>query len=116
MTTATAPVVDLAQAELAITFALQGAAHKTAEFLAINGDRDCCGFAWVDVYHVRSNSKLGKLLAKYGFSKNYSGTLRLWNPSRHPTQSITAKEVGAGVLANALQTLGVTAYVGSRMD
>ena len=116
MTTATAPAVDLVQAEQTITQALMGAAQKTQEFLTRNGDRDCCGFAWVDVYHVRSNSKLGKLLAKYGFKKSYSGTLQLWNPSRNPTQSITAKEEGARVLADALQTLGITAYVGSRMD
>ena len=31
-------------------------------FHAAHGDRDACGFAWVDVYGVRSNSRLGKTL------------------------------------------------------
>ena len=52
------------------------------EALAKYGDRDACGFAWVDVYGVRSNSKLGKALASYGFSKSYKGSLQLWNPQQ----------------------------------
>ena len=34
---------------------------RTASKIAYNqiGERDACGFAWVNVYGVRSNSKLG---------------------------------------------------------
>ena len=98
------------------------AAHQartaTKDFLAKHGDRDCCGFAWVTVYDVRSNSKLGKALAGYGFSKSYTGGLQLWNPSGNPTQSITAKEEGARAYANVLKAkLGLEkVYAGSRMD
>ena len=116
MTTATAPAVDLVQAEQVIRQALVGAKQAAAEWLAKHGDRDCCGFGWVDVYHVRSNSKLGKLLISLGFKKSYSGTLQYWDPSQSYTQSITAKEVAAEVLAAALTQLGLTAYAGSRMD
>ena len=45
------------------------------DFLAKHGDRDACGFAWVTVYDVRSNSKLGKALAQVGFRKAYGGGL-----------------------------------------
>ena len=51
-------------------------------FLQKHGDRDACGFAWVDVYGVRSNSKLGKWLQAAGFRKSYTGSLQLWNPSQ----------------------------------
>jgi hypothetical protein len=93
------------------------AARKTTEdFLAKNGDRDCCGFAWVNVYKVRSNSKLGKALVKVGFSKSYEGGLQLWNPSGSFTQCITAKEEGAIAYASELRKYGIEAYAGSRMD
>ena len=87
-------------------------------FHAKHGDRDACGFAWVDVYGVRSNSKLGKWLAAAGFRKSYTGSLQLWNPSGSPTQSISIKEAGAEAYAEVLkQKLGLDrVYAGSRMD
>jgi len=116
MTTATTPAVDLISAEQAIRQGLAAARTAAAEWLAKHGDRDCCGFGWTDVYHVRSNSRLGRLLISLGFRKSYSGTLQYWDPSQSYTQSITAKEVAAQVLADALTQLGLTAYAGSRMD
>ena len=82
------------------------------------GERDACGFAWVNVYGVRSNSKLGKALQSYGFRKDYTGSLQLWNPSGHGTQSISVKEAGAYAYAEVLkQKLGLEkVYAGSRMD
>ena len=82
------------------------------------GERDACGFAWVNVYGVRSNSKLGKALQSYGFRKDYTGSLQLWNPSGHNTQSISVKEAGAYAYAEVLkQKLGLEkVYAGSRMD
>ena len=81
------------------------------------GERDCCGFAWVSVYDVRSNSKLGKLLAKHGFSKAYGGGLQLWDPAHYPSQSISVKEAGAYAYAEVLvNELGLKAYGGSRLD
>ena len=87
-------------------------------FLQKHGDRDACGFAWVDVYGVRSNSKLGKWLAAAGFRKSYTGSLQLWNPSGFPTQSISILEAGAEAYAEVLkQKLGLDrVYAGSRMD
>ena len=81
------------------------------------GERDCCGFAWVSVYDVRSNSKLGKLLAAHGFRKAYNGGLQLWDPSKYPTQSISVLEAGAYAYAEVLSNeLGLKAYGGSRLD
>jgi len=85
--------------------------------LAQHGEPAYCGFAWCTVYGVRSNSKLGKLLARYGFSKAYGGGLQLWNPSGLPTQSMDIKEVGADACAEILrERLGLKAYSGSRAD
>ena len=98
--------------------AAQQARSATKAFLQQHGDRDACGFAWVTVYDVRSNSKLGKALATFGFSKAYGGGLQLWNPSGNPTQCITAKEEGARAYATVLKDkLGLEkVYAGSRMD
>ena len=82
------------------------------------GERDACGFAWVNVWGVRSNSKLGKALQAAGFRKDYTGSLQLWNPSGHITQSISVKEAGAEAYAEVLKTkLGLDkVYAGSRLD
>lgn len=87
-------------------------------FLQAHGDRDCCGFAWVNVWGVRSNSKLGKALQAAGFRKDYTGSLQLWNPSKFPTQSLNVLEAGAEAYAQVLRDkLGLEkVYAGSRMD
>ena len=88
------------------------------DFLTKHGDRDACGFAWVKVWGVRSNSKLGKALAQVGFSKAYGGGLQLWNPSGLGVQSISVLEAGAEAYAKVLKDeLGLEqVYAGSRMD
>ena len=75
-----------------------------------------CGFAWVNVYKVRSNSKLGKALCEVGFRKGYGGGLQLWN-QWWPGQSVDAAEHGATAYAQVInQELSVDAYSGSRLD
>ena len=83
-----------------------------------HGDRDACGFAWVDVFGVRSNSRLGKTLQSFGFRKDYTGSLQLWNPSKAGVQSISILEAGAEAYAKVLKDkLGLDkVYAGSRMD
>ena len=106
----------------AVQDACNEAAHqaRTAAkaFLQAHGDRDCCGFAWVNVYGVRSNSKLGKALQAAGFRKDYTGSLQLWNPSKAATQSLNVLEAGAEAYAQVLRDkLGLEkVYAGSRMD
>jgi len=87
-------------------------------FYAKHGDCDACGFAWVNVWGVRSNSKVGKWLQAAGFRKDYTGALSLWNPSGYPTQSISILEAGAEAYAQVLKDkLGLDrVYAGSRLD
>lgn len=96
------------------------AAHDAAQkfFQERLGGRDqfACGFAWVDVYKVRSNSKLGKALQAVGFRKSYTKSLQLWNPSKFGCQNIDTLEAGARAYAEVLKRYGIEAYAGSRLD
>lgn len=81
------------------------------------GERDCCGFGWVNVYVDRTNSKQAKELLKAGFRKDYRPKcLSFWDPAGVPTQSVSVKEAGARAFADYLTALGLTAYAGSRLD
>lgn len=109
---------DITQVEAAVAVAQAEAAKACREFLAKHGDRDACGFAWVNVWGVRSNSKLGKALQAAGFRRDYTGALCFWNPAKSGTQSISALEEGAYAFARVLQErLGLEkVYAGSRLD
>jgi hypothetical protein len=88
-----------------------------AEYAKWGGDSGCCGFAWVDVYVDRTNSKQAKELIKAGFRKDYKPRcLSMWNPGELPVQNIDIKEAGAYAYANYLTALGFKAYAGSRLD
>ena len=81
------------------------------------GERDACGFGWVEVYVDRTNSKQAQELIKAGFKKDYKPRcLSMWDPAGVPTQSVSVKEAGAWAYANYLNTLGLKAYAGSRLD
>ena len=87
------------------------------EMYAKIGERDACGFGWVDVYVDRTNSKQAQELIRAGFSKSYKPKcLSMWDPAGIPTQSISVKEAGAYAYAEYLTKLGLKAYAGSRMD
>jgi hypothetical protein len=115
MTTAT---FDLDLVQDACNEAAMAARTAAKEMYNRVGERDACGFAWVNVWGVRSNSKLGKALQSAGFRKDYTGSLQLWNPSGHCTQSISVKEAGADAYAEVIKAkLGLEkVYSGSRMD
>lgn len=96
--------------------AAESAAQAFADRHMAGRDGGACGFAWVNVYKVRSNSKLGKALAEVGFRKAYGGGLQLWN-RWWPGQSVDAAEHGATAYARVIkEELGVEAYSGSRLD
>ena len=116
MTTAT-ETFNAEAVQSACNEALIQARTAAKDFFQKHGDRDCCGFAWVDVYGVRSNSRLGKTLQSFGFRKSYTGSLQLWNPSGSMTQSISILEAGAEAYAKVItDKLGIKAYAGSRLD
>jgi len=100
----------------AAEMAARTAAKQT--YAALGGDRGACGFAWVNVWGVRSNSKLGNALKAAGFRKDYTGALCLWNPSKAGVQSLDILEAGAYAYAEVLKDkLGLDkVYAGSRMD
>ena len=84
----------------------------------IGGDKFACGFAWVEVYVDRTNSKQAKELLAAGFRKDYKPKcLSMWNPGGLGVQNIDIKEAGAEAMARVLrEKLGLSAYAGSRLD
>jgi hypothetical protein len=79
-------------------------------------DRPMCGFAWVDIYGVKGNTKLGKMLKAADVRQSYDRTFRLWNPSCLMVQNIDTLEAGAEAAAAVFKKHGFTAYAGSRLD
>lgn len=73
-----------------------------------------CGFAWVKVYGVKLNTKLGKVMAAHGFKKSYSGGIDFWIST--PDQSVARKEAYARAFADVLRENGLDAYMDSRLD
>lgn len=83
----------------------------------MGGDRYACGFAWVDIYGIRANSKLGKQLSNFGIKKDsYKKAFSVWDPAGLPVQNIDIKEAGARAFAKVLESYGFKAYAGSRLD
>lgn len=116
--TAIATVITEQAVQDAVNEAGIQARSAAKAFHAQHGDRDACGFAWVNVWGVRSNSKLGKWLQAAGFRKDYTGALCLWNPSKAGVQSVDVLEAGAEAYAEVLRTkLGLDkVYSCSRLD
>jgi hypothetical protein len=79
-------------------------------------DQYACGFAWVDIYGVRSNSKVGKALSAAGIRKSYTKSLQMWNPSKFGCQNVDTLEEGARAAAAVFKSYGFEAYAGSRLD
>lgn len=89
----------------AIERALQAAREAACRQDAALGEENKrgfdCGFAWVVC--KPANSKLAKALKVYGATKHHAGGVCLWNPSRHPSQSISVKIAGAMIFVETLE-------------
>ena len=97
--------------------AVAAAKQAEADFRAKHGETMYCGFAWVNVYVDRTNSKVAKELIASGFKKDYKPKcLSVWNPGGSSTQSMDIKEAGADAFAKVFQKYGFRAYAGSRAD
>jgi hypothetical protein len=99
--------------------AKQEAEQAARQMYAQVGERDACGFGWVEIYVDRTNSKEAKALIEAGFRKSYkSKCLDMWDPAGLPTQSISVKEAGAQAFANYFRSYFPEAriYASSRMD
>jgi hypothetical protein len=75
-----------------------------------------CGFAWVNIWGIKGNTKLGRVMKAAGIEKDYSGAHSIWNPSKYPTQNVSTLEAGAQAAAKVFKDAGFTAYAGSRLD
>jgi len=116
MTTVT---VNPDQISAIIEEARQAAMQASAKFFneQLGGkDRYPCGFAWVDIYDVKSNSKVGKSLINAGMRKSYTRTIQMWNPSKFMCQNVDTLSAGAEAAAEVFNKYGLTAHAGSRLD
>ena len=112
---------SLSKDALALTIA---AIHEEATAAAINAENDYkatygepgyCGFSWVNLHGIRSNSKIGKEVAKFA-RKDHTNNFAIWNPGKTGTQSMDVKEEGAYAYAAVWNAHGFKAYSGSRAD
>jgi hypothetical protein len=96
--------------------AQQAAYDASTQFIRQHGELGYCGFAWVNIYGVKGNTKLGRAMKAAGYSKDYTGAYQIWNPSGLGTQCMSTKEAGAEAAARVFVAAGFTAYAGSRAD
>jgi hypothetical protein len=96
------------------------AANKASkEYLDVNlkgEDNYPCGFAWVNIYGVKGNTKQGKAFKAAGLEKDYSGAYNIWNPGNVNVQNVDVKEAGAEAAADVFTSYGFKAFAGSRLD
>ena len=96
------------------------AANKASkEYLDVNlkgEDNYPCGFAWVNIYGVKGNTKQGRAFKEAGIEKDYSGAYSIWNPGNVNVQNVDVKEAGASAAADVFTSYGFKAYSGSRLD
>ena len=79
-------------------------------------DQYACGFAWVNIYKVKGNTKIGRMLKAAGVRQDWNRTFQLWNPAGYPVQNIDTLETGARAAADVFRKYGFEAYAGSRLD
>ena len=99
--------------------AMNAAAQAADEFenkYFPDGGWGACGFAWVDIFGIKGNTKLGRAMKAAGITKSYNGAYQIWNPSKYPTQNVDTLEAGARAAADVFKRYGFTAYAGSRLD
>ena len=80
------------------------------------GEPMYCGFAWVNIYGVKGNTKLGRAMKSAGYTKDYTGAYQIYNPAGYGGQSMDVKEAGARAAALVFEQYGFKAYMGSRAD
>ena len=79
-------------------------------------DQFACGFAWVNIYGIKGNTKLGRALKECNVRPSYTGGLQLYNPSNFGCQNVDTLEAGARAAADVFKRYGFEAYAGSRLD
>ena len=95
------------------------AAYRAAdayEHDVMQGRWGACGFAWVNIYKIKGNTKIGRKLKAAGVDQSWDRSFQIWNPSGYPTQNIDTLEAGARAAAEVFKRYGFEAYAGSRLD
>ena len=92
------------------------AKDAAVEHLNKYGEHAYCGFAWVNIYDVKGNTKLGRAMKQAGYTKDYTGAYQIYNPAGYGGQSMDVKEAGARAAAQVFTHYGFTAYAGGRAD
>ena len=80
------------------------------------GEHAYCGFAWVNIWGIKGNTKLGRRMKQAGLDKDYTGAYSIWNPSSLGTQCMSTKEAGARAASAVFKAYGFTCSAGSRAD
>jgi hypothetical protein len=96
--------------------ALQHARDAGVAHIEQYGEQAYCGFAWVNIWDIKGNTKLGKRMKAAGFDKDYTGAYSIWNPSGLGTQCMSTKEAGAQAAAKVFKAAGFKCSAGSRAD
>lgn len=95
----------------------KAAAYVSAtKHMDTHGEHAYCGFAWVSIYGVKGNTKLGKNLKAAGVEQTWDKSYQIWNPSGLATQCMSTKEAGAEAAAAVFTKYGFRSYAGSRAD
>lgn len=99
--------------------ATQAARNAAGDYLVekLGGeDNFPCGFAWVNIYGIKGNTKMGRAMKAAGIEKDYSGSYKIWNPGNLNVQNVEVKSAGAEACAEVFKQYGFTAYAGDRLD
>ena len=104
------------QIRAALREAEEQAATVGDALLESKGDHwGACGFAWVNIWGIKGNTKLGRNLKAAGLRQDYTRAFCIWSPGYHG-QNIDNKEAAARAYADTLKKYGFDATVGSRLD
>ena len=101
-----------------IAEATQAGRNAAADAYERNGntDWDACGFAWVNIWGVKGNTKLGKALKAAGIQQDYTRAFSIWGGQFYSGQSISIKEAACSAARDVFKRYGFDATVGSRLD
>ena len=110
---------DANEINMIVTRAKQAAYEAASDYFMekLDGkDNYPCGFAWVNIYGIKGNTKLGRAMKQAGVKQDYTKAFQIYNPSGVNVQNVDVKEVGAMAAANVFESFGFKAYAGSRLD
>jgi hypothetical protein len=125
----TTPNTALAPTELAERYSVENlkeivalakdAAYRAADAYEndiMQGGWGACGFAWMNIYGIKGNTRIGRKLKQAGVEQSWDKSFQIWNPSGYPTQNVDTLEAGARAAAEVFKRYGFEAYAGSRLD